>query len=315
MLLLGLLILTHLILPLVFLIWLWRGKESSKLNWFINLLVVMLYILHVFLSGRWDILNYYLRFVLVALFVVAAVKSFISTKSLPLYPPRKLKNYLNLGVNSLVAVFFLTILGGYVPQGYGFSSEAVQLSFPLKTGNYYVGQGGNSPTINYHNVNPAQRYALDIVELNSWGTRANGFQPRSLTNYAIFGEALYSPCDGTVKATVNTLPDLIPPESDSPEKRLRQRNNPAGNHILINCKGADIIMAHLQRGSITVRSGEAVKGGEAIAKIGNSGNTSEPHLHIHARKENTGKSLLDGEGMVITFDGRFLVRNSLFGGG
>jgi murein DD-endopeptidase MepM/ murein hydrolase activator NlpD len=71
-------------------------------------------------------------------------------------------------------------------------------------------------------------------------------------------------------------------------------------------------MAHLQRGSVTVRSGEPVKLREAIAKIGNSGNTSEPHLHIHARRENTDKSSLDGEGIPITFNNRFLVRNSLF---
>lgn len=108
----------------------------------------------------------------------------------------------------------------------------------------------------------------------------------------------------SLQSTVNTLPDLIPPESD--------RKNPAGNHILINCKGADVILAHLQQGSITVQAGNAVKVGQAIAKVGNSGNTIEPHLHIHARKENTGKSILNGEGMPIIFDSRFLVRNSLF---
>jgi hypothetical protein len=312
MLLLGLLILIQLILPLVFLIWLWRGKESSKLDWLIKLFVVMLYSLHIFLSGRWDLLSYYGRLTLVVLFMAAAILSFIRAKSLPLYPPRKLSNYLTLGANSMVAVFFLAILSSYVPRGYAFSGTAVQLSFPLKAGTYYVGHGGNSPAINYHNANPAQRYALDIVKLNAFGTRAKGFQRRSLSHYEIFEETLYSPCDGTIKSTVNTLPDLMPPESEAPEERLRQRKNPAGNYILMNCQGADILMAHLQYESVTVREGEAVKVGQAIAKIGNSGNTSEPHLHIHACKENTGKALLDGEGMPITFNSRFLVRNSLF---
>jgi Peptidase family M23 len=312
-LLLGLLILTHLILPLVFLLWLWRGKEPSKLDWLVKLLLVMLYSLHIFLSGRWDMLSYSLRFALVVLCIGVAIKSFIKAKPLPLYPPRKLKNYLTLGVNSVVAVFFLAIVGSYVPHGYAFSGEAIQLSFPLKMGTYYVGHGGNSPVINYHNVNPTQRYALDIVELNSLGRKANGLQPRlaqsatpkePLTNYVIFEQTLYSPCNGTISDTVNNLPDLIPPERD--------RQNLAGNHILMNCKGADVLMAHLQSGSITVQAGDAVREGQAIARVGNSGNTSEPHLHIHARKENTGKSILDGEGMPITFDSRFLVRNSLF---
>lgn len=300
----GLLIATHLIIPVAFIIWLWRGNDHSKLDWSSKLLVVGLYSVHIFLSGRWDWLSYYFRFGLIILFIVAVFKSLIKAQSLPLYPSRKLKNWVALGINSLIAVMFLSVLRSYVPQGYTFNDEPVQLAFPLKNGTYYVGQGGNSPVINYHNDHPTQRYALDIVQLNILGTRANGLYPQSLTNYAIFGETLYSPCDGTISETVNDLPDLIPPAADD--------QNLAGNHILISCKGADVVMAHLLQGSVTVRSGESVTAGQAIAKIGNSGNTSEPHLHIHARKANTGSSVLDGEAVPMTFDGRFLVRNSLF---
>ncbi|WP_425492702.1 M23 family metallopeptidase [Lysinibacillus agricola] len=49
--------------------------------------------------------------------------------------------------------------------------------------------------------------------------------------------------------------------------------------------------------------GEKVKEGQILGKVGNSGNTSDPHLHIHAEK--------DGKGVAITFNDRFLVRNSL----
>lgn len=300
----GLLIVTHLIIPSAFLIRLWRGKDRSKLEWFTNLLVVALFSVHIFLTGRWDWLSYYLRFVLAIVFLIATYKSFIKAKPLPLYPSRNFKNYLTLGVNSLVAVFFLTVMSSYIPQGYSFNGEPVQLAFPLKNGIYYIGQGGDSPAINHHNDNPAQRYALDIVKLNVLGTRATGLYPRSLTNYTIFGETLYSPCNGTINETVNDLPDLIPPQMD--------RQNPAGNYILMQCEGADVLMAHLQRGSLTVQEGETVRIGQAIAKIGNSGNTTEPHLHIHARKENTGNSILDGEGIPMIFFRRFLVRNNLF---
>lgn len=300
----GLLAITHLVIPVAFLIWLWRGKDISKVDWLAKLLVVAFYCVHIFLIGRWDWFSYYLRFLLVVFFVVAGYKSFLRAKSLPLYPPRKFKNYLSLGVNSLVILLFLGVLSSYIPQGYSFDREPIQLSFPLKSGIYYAGHGGNRPAINYHNVNPAQRYALDIVKLNRLGTRAIGLYPQSLTSYAIFGEPVYSPCNGTIRETTNDLPDLTPPESD--------RQNPAGNHILMQCQGADVVLAHLQRGSLTVHEGERVGVGQAIAKIGNSGNTSEPHLHIHARKENTGKSLLDGEGKPITFFNRFLVRNSVF---
>ncbi|MBW4580277.1 MAG: M23 family metallopeptidase [Tildeniella nuda ZEHNDER 1965/U140] len=296
-------ILTHLVIPAVFLAWLWRETNRSKLDWLLKLLVVALYIVHIFLIGRWDWFSYYLRFGLVILLIVAAYQSFIKVKALPLYPPRKLGHYVSLGISSAVILFFIAVLGSYIPQGYSFGGESIQLAFPLKSGVYYVGHGGNHPTINYHNVNPTQRYALDIAKLNAVGTRANGLYPELLTNYAIFGETLYSPCNSTVRKAVNNFPDLVPPQSD--------RNNPAGNHILIECKGADVLLAHLQRGSLTVQERETVEVEQAIAKVGNSGNTTEPHLHIHARQANTGKSVLSGEGMPMLFSNRFLTRNSV----
>lgn len=300
----GLILITHLVFPIAGLVWLWRGNELSKLEWLLKLSIVLLYSIQIFLIGRWDFLSYFLRFGVIALLVVAVYMSLIKAKSLPFYPTRKLSNYVSVGISSLVVVFLLFSLSSHIPQGYFFKGESVQLAFPLKQGTYYVAHGGNSPAVNYHNVNPTQQYALDIVKLNALGTRANRLYPRSLTNYAIWGEPLYSPCSGTTRETTNDLPDLIPPQSDS--------QNPAGNHILIQCHGAEVLMAHLQRGSLMVQAGETVKVGQAIAKIGNSGNTSEPHLHIHARRENTGQSLLEGEGLPITFDDRFLVRNSLF---
>lgn len=299
----GLLIATHLILPFIFLIWLWQGEEQSKIDWLLKLVIVTLYSVHIFLSGRWDWLGYYLRFLLAILFIMAVYRSFIKAKSLPFYPSQTFKSYLTLGVNSLVIVVFLGIMSSYIPQGYFFTGESIRLSFPLKHGTYYIGQGGNSPAINYHNTNPTQRYALDIVKLNVLGNRANGLYPRSLTHYAIFGETLYSPCTGTIGAIVNDLPNFIPP--------TRNRQKPAGNHILLKCKGADVLMAHLHRGSIKIQKGESIKVGQVIANIGNSGNTTEPHLHIHARKENTGNSILEGEGLPMVFDGHFLVRNSV----
>jgi hypothetical protein len=300
----ALLIITQIIIPIYFFVWLWRGNDRSKLDWLLKLFVVSLFIAHIFLAGRWDWLSYYLRYLLILLLAIAAYKSFVKAKLLPLYPPRKLGNYVSLGIGIAVTLVFLAVLGGYIPQGYVYNGESIQLSFPLKQGTYYIGQGGNSPTINYHNVNSTQRYALDITKLSALGTRANGLYPKSLARYAIFEEMLYSPCNGTVREIANDLPDLIPPQSD--------RDNLAGNHILVQCDRADVLLAHLQRDSVTVRAGDTVEVGQAIAKIGNSGNTTEPHLHIHARKENTGNSLLEGEAMPITFSDRFLVRNSLF---
>jgi murein DD-endopeptidase MepM/ murein hydrolase activator NlpD len=62
-------------------------------------------------------------------------------------------------------------------------------------------------------------------------------------------------------------------------------------------------MAHMQDGSIMVEAGMKVKAGQEIGAVGNSGNTTEPHLHIHAE--------LNGEGVPLRFSGRFLARNSV----
>ena len=57
------------------------------------------------------------------------------------------------------------------------------------------------------------------------------------------------------------------------------------------------------QGSVAVDGGSVINQGVPIGEVGNSGNTSEPHLHIHA--------IQNGSGIPITFNGRFLVRNSL----
>jgi hypothetical protein len=298
----GLLLASQILIPALFLIWLWKGKQSSKLNWLSNLLVVTLWSSYIFLVGWWNWFSYYLRFVLVILLILAAFKSYTQARFLPAYPRKSFRTYFSLGVSSLAIIGFawLNILA---IQGYFFSDDPVHLAFPLRNGTYYVGHGGNSPTINYHNISRAQKYALDIVKLNYLGTRANGIYPTNLTKYMIFEDTLYSPCDGTIEIAQDGLPDLTPPEMD--------QENLAGNHILMQCEAVDVLMAHLLNGSVSVQEGESVQTGQAIAKIGNSGNTSEPHLHIHARKAGTATSILDGEGVPMLFNDRFLVRNSL----
>ena len=72
-----------------------------------------------------------------------------------------------------------------------------------------------------------------------------------------------------------------------------------------------MLLAHLQRGSVQVKAGDNVRTGQPIARVGNSGNLSEPHLHIHAVKAGSAASLLAGEGLLMLFDGRFLVRNQV----
>jgi murein DD-endopeptidase MepM/ murein hydrolase activator NlpD len=99
-----------------------------------------------------------------------------------------------------------------------------------------------------------------------------------------------------VHAARDGLADLTPPQRD--------RENVRGNHVVITCGEVDVEIAHLRNGSVAVRAGDAVSSGQRIGAVGNSGNTTEPHLHIHAVYRDT------GEAAPITLDGRFLVRNA-----
>ncbi|MFQ6113338.1 MAG: M23 family metallopeptidase [bacterium] len=81
--------------------------------------------------------------------------------------------------------------------------------------------------------------------------------------------------------------------------------------MVIQCNWVKVLLAYIMKNSIVVQTGDTLQTGQPLGRIGNSGNTSEPHLHIHAEKLEPNKPILEGEGVPIVFDGRFLVRNSL----
>ena len=64
----------------------------------------------------------------------------------------------------------------------------------------------------------------------------------------------------------------------------------------------------MRRGSVRVRADDRVYQGQPIGTVGNSGNTGEPHLHIHAQRPGTPAEPLAGEPLPITLGGRYLVR-------
>ena len=98
----------------------------------------------------------------------------------------------------------------------------------------------------------------------------------ALASYACFGRAVYAPADGTIARVADGRTNL-PIGSTDPA-------NPVGNHVVIEVAvDRYVLLAHLRRGSIVVHEGNHVRCGELLAECGNSGNTSEPHLHVQVQ--------------------------------
>jgi hypothetical protein len=174
---------------------------------------------------------------------------------------------------------------------------SVDLGWPFKTGSFACFQGGSTVFLNHHHRVAAQRYACDLVRLNRFGTRASGVVPRRLDAYCIFATRVVSPCDGTVVAAVDCYrgEEIGGVDHDGCP--------PFGNHVAVRRDDVVVLLAHLRFGSVRVRAGDTVRRGDELARVGNSGNSSEPHLHIHAER--------NGVGVPMTFDGRYLVRNDV----
>lgn len=288
------LIVIQLVLPAALIFTLWKGAYQSKIEWIGLWLSTLLCITWLFFVAPWDLFSYYWRFIWLILLLVAVYTSWKKARALPIRVKFNRSQKWSIGINGMLILVF----GFYhVPvfTGYSTQDQAIELDFPLKKGPYYVGQGGNHVQINYHHAHLAQQYALDIVKLNKMGVRTAGIYPKELEKYAIYGEELTSPCNAEVLEVRNDLPDLSPPAADPA--------NAKGNYVKLTCEDVLVYIAHMQEGSVVVEVGEDLQTGQKIGLVGNSGNTTEPHLHMHAEK--------DGVGVPIEFDGRFLVRNSL----
>lgn len=289
---------TQIFLPVFFLIWLWLPRPVDRLAWLMRVVYGASYVAFISVVGRWDFLSTAFAVILPLVFLASAILAYMRVRH---HPWNRSASILRPhAFTAAMAVFFLALTARAL-SGYGYQDTAVDLAFPLASGTYYIGQGGSATSINYHHTDRSQRYALDIVALNGFGTRAAGMMPKNLANYVIYDREVKSPCTGVAISTHDGIEDNRISETNTGE--------PAGNHIILACGTARVLLAHLREGSITVQGGEIVTAGETLGRVGNSGNSSEPHLHMHAYLGGT----LDynaGEGVPMTFGGRFLVRGS-----
>ncbi len=187
----------------------------------------------------------------------------------------------------------------------------VNLVFPLQSGRYLVVNGGDNSSTNAHletldasvpryRAWRGQSYGVDLVAVDGFGLRAHGVQPADPRAYRIYGARVLAPCAGEVVIAVDGLPDMRVPEVDS--------DHLAGNYVMLRRADADVVLGHLQGGSVRVRAGDSVAVGDWLGLVGNSGNSGEPHLHVHAQGRGPSEAPLGGDPRPIEFNSRFPVR-------
>lgn len=141
-------------------------------------------------------------------------------------------------------------------------------NIPLK-----VGWGGDHLKVNAHAFVPDQRWAYDLLA-EPYG------KGDALEDYGIYGAEIVAPVAGEIVAAHDGEPDM------KPGILSKDYQTPLGNYIAIRMPtDTYLIIAHLKPGSVLVKAGDRVEEGQKIAACGNSGNTSEPHIHIHHQRQ------------------------------
>ncbi|MCR2825804.1 M23 family metallopeptidase [Microbacterium sp. zg.Y909] len=144
-----------------------------------------------------------------------------------------------------------------------------------------------------------QRYAIDFTGVDErgrtaaewgWGTILSTEPPERFVG---FGRSILAPVDGVVVTVHDGEPDHEARRSQLAllayvaGQAARLREGPAavaGNHVIVRDRvsQAFVALVHLQAGSLRVRPGDEVAMGEQLARCGNSGNSTQPHVHVQA---------------------------------
>lgn len=195
-------------------------------------------------------------------------------------------------VFSLLDVLYFT---GTARSGY----PVLNLSLPFRQGRYFVFQGGRGlPTNLLHAFGRGHiHYAMDIIKLDGLGRRGNAVFSTKLSDYAIYGDTILAPCTGKVIMAINDNPDNTPPNA------IRGLHNTNG--VVIDAGTYYVCMVHMKYNDVWVQPGDSVRTGQPIGRVGNSGKSIEPHLHIQAHAKTTpGRPWYFEPPLEIAFNGR-----------
>jgi murein DD-endopeptidase MepM/ murein hydrolase activator NlpD len=124
----------------------------------------------------------------------------------------------------------------------------------------------------------------------------NGDPPR-VENHLAYDQPVFAVADGTVVGVLDGLDDQVP--GALPDPASITIDNIDGNYVVLDIgRGLYVFYAHLKKGTVRVKRGDRVATGRELGRVGNTGNTSAPHLHLHVMNA---PSALGGDGLPFVF--------------
>lgn len=178
-----------------------------------------------------------------------------------------------LGYAGLMTVIFTLPVYDPYPSSHDDRPSRVAFRLPLD-GPVTVAWGGPTADVNYHVFLPDQRWAYDLVVTARDGRtfRTDG---AALDDYLAYGLPVYAPAAGTVFATRDGEPEAA---LGVPRRGLAGLGNHVGLEV---APGEFLFIGHFKPGTVEVSVGDQVAAGRLLGRVGNSGNSSEPHVHLH----------------------------------
>jgi len=213
----------------------------------------------------------------------------------------KLIKHKKIQGNILITMFISLIMGlplccffgvGQIayPANIASVEPAVSVRLPINE-TTIVGWGGNSIETNRpHAIAPMERWAYDLL------VEPYSIKSDRLKDYGIYDVEVVAPANGKIVAVYDQEVDILPGSEDN--KTME------GNYIYMQLEetGTYLVIAHLKKDSILVQEGQDIKEGTPIARVGNSGSTSEPHIHIHHQRQNPATTnMFFSEGLPLYF--------------
>jgi hypothetical protein len=145
----------------------------------------------------------------------------------------------------------------------------------------------------------SRRYAIDWQQSQDGKTFSGDASDKR--SYYAYGKPVLAVADSTVVSIKDGLPDNVPRHNGEFKTAVDMTPDTVlGNHIVLDLGGQQFATyCHLQPGSVRVKAGDHVRRGQVLAKIGDSGDAREPHVHFQVQ---TSASPLAGEGVPYLID-------------